>query len=558
MAIVTKKLKGSLPVSRQEYVEGTTYLRNNIVTRYGSAFQCVVESTTTPPATLDASGKVKLGEGWIFFADTSAISNAVAEHTEKITKIEQLQQEGYNFMGVATPETNPGTPDQKVFYIANGKGTYTKFGGIEVTEDEVIILYYDTAWHKVATGIASEEKVSDLESQIGQKSSELEYDNTSLKSLDVNDWFTGIDGIIHTEQKSIIVPLTSEGTIKITGNPANMAYYCLLSAIPSKLTHGAPVDTYSDGFTTALAVSPGNVTKISYTEESKILLLFYKTEEAYCRLPSMVSIVISGSGIHEEIAGTNKEIEGIKQDYEVKPRYFEGANREEAEAFIEEINIFSKFTKEDELQISSYGTHANGNLFIVFVRKSLQTSTVAIARASSLNKEDRVLMPICAGSSFAELINKKPIGYIIARRTEFPSTTLNSRNLSILDTCFRRNGKSIISNYEFLLNSGYSPTIDLLKIFSVDKNISKECDSTAFSIRPVLSIPNYDDRIIIASNIEDYELRNGSESDDVLVKAFAPYLYFKMNKIGTFILFDEEGKAFFYNKDGNKKYIVTE
>lgn len=73
MAIVTKKLKGSLPVSRQEYEEGTTYYESNIVTHLGSSFQCVVESTTTPPATLDESGKVVLGEGWIFFADTSGV-----------------------------------------------------------------------------------------------------------------------------------------------------------------------------------------------------------------------------------------------------------------------------------------------------------------------------------------------------------------------------------------------------------------------------------------------------------------------------------------------------
>lgn len=73
MAIVTKKLEGSLPVLRQEFAEGATYFRNNIVTRYGSSFQCVVESTTTPPATLDESGSVVLGEGWIFFADTSGI-----------------------------------------------------------------------------------------------------------------------------------------------------------------------------------------------------------------------------------------------------------------------------------------------------------------------------------------------------------------------------------------------------------------------------------------------------------------------------------------------------
>ena len=75
---------------------------------------------------------------------------------------------GYQFAGVATldPATEPGTPDAKVFYIANGKGTYTNFGGIEVTEDDVVVLYWDTAWHKVATGIASQAKLSELESEV--------------------------------------------------------------------------------------------------------------------------------------------------------------------------------------------------------------------------------------------------------------------------------------------------------------------------------------------------------------------------------------------------------
>jgi hypothetical protein len=162
MAKVTKNI-GRVPVSRFEYIDGETYYSGNIVTRYGSAFQCVVESTTTPPATLDASGKVKLSEGWIFFADTSAISNAVAEHTEKITKIEQLLQEGYTFRGVATPETNPGTPDQKVFYIAKGKGVYANFGGINVDEDEVVLLTFDDTWGKLLSDIASNSKLTEVE-----------------------------------------------------------------------------------------------------------------------------------------------------------------------------------------------------------------------------------------------------------------------------------------------------------------------------------------------------------------------------------------------------------
>lgn len=69
------KTIGRVPVSRHEYTDGATYYKDNIVTRYGSAFQCVVDSTTTPPATVDASGKVQLGEGWIFFADASGVAD---------------------------------------------------------------------------------------------------------------------------------------------------------------------------------------------------------------------------------------------------------------------------------------------------------------------------------------------------------------------------------------------------------------------------------------------------------------------------------------------------
>ena len=78
--------------------------------------------------------------------------------------IARMVESGYLFAGIAKIDTNPSTPDAKVFYIANGKGTYEKFGGLEVTEDEVVVLYYDTAWHKVSTGIATQAKLSELES----------------------------------------------------------------------------------------------------------------------------------------------------------------------------------------------------------------------------------------------------------------------------------------------------------------------------------------------------------------------------------------------------------
>lgn len=71
-----KKTIGRVPVARFEYTDGETYYSGNIVTRYGSSFQCVVASTTTPPATIDGAGHITLGDGWIFFADATGVEEA--------------------------------------------------------------------------------------------------------------------------------------------------------------------------------------------------------------------------------------------------------------------------------------------------------------------------------------------------------------------------------------------------------------------------------------------------------------------------------------------------
>lgn len=51
----------------------------------------------------------------------------------------------YQFAGVATPSTNPGTPDQNVFYMATQAGTYTNFSAI-VLQAGISILLWDGSW----------------------------------------------------------------------------------------------------------------------------------------------------------------------------------------------------------------------------------------------------------------------------------------------------------------------------------------------------------------------------------------------------------------------------
>ena len=47
----------------------------------------------------------------------------------------------YNYVGAATPTTNPGLPDQRVFYIASTPGTYQYFSGVKIYQGEIGVLF---------------------------------------------------------------------------------------------------------------------------------------------------------------------------------------------------------------------------------------------------------------------------------------------------------------------------------------------------------------------------------------------------------------------------------
>ena len=136
----------------------------------------------------------------------------------------------YQFAGVATTATNPGTPDAKVFYIANGKGTYTNFSGLEVTEDDVVVLTWDSSWHKVATGIASQEKLSELESNVGalnngvyKKKAETSGHYSNLENGAIAAASNLIDGILFPviENNSYHLGFTTgyDKVVAYNGNP---------------------------------------------------------------------------------------------------------------------------------------------------------------------------------------------------------------------------------------------------------------------------------------------------------------------------------------------------
>ena len=73
---------------------------------------------------------------------------------------------GRIFMGVATPATNPGTPDANVFYLAISEGQYINFSGLIVTGEISILQNISTGWQKVTTNIAQADLLAELMSNV--------------------------------------------------------------------------------------------------------------------------------------------------------------------------------------------------------------------------------------------------------------------------------------------------------------------------------------------------------------------------------------------------------
>lgn len=73
------------------------------------------------------------------------ITGKVLQNT-LLTMINSLG-DNYQFVGVATTATNPGTPDQNVFYLA-GEGTYVNFSNLTIDVGQLGVLKWNGTWSK--------------------------------------------------------------------------------------------------------------------------------------------------------------------------------------------------------------------------------------------------------------------------------------------------------------------------------------------------------------------------------------------------------------------------
>lgn len=138
---------------------------------------------------------------------------------------------GYLYKGVAvlTPTaTNPGTPDQKVFYIAYQPGIYGNFGGLAVESGEVAILKgTGSSWSKDSTGAASAASITQISQEVVQNGViQLEYigqtKTAGLPLMNVRDYGVDTNNPNEIFQKTgattyITIPLNKNGIFRYQG-----------------------------------------------------------------------------------------------------------------------------------------------------------------------------------------------------------------------------------------------------------------------------------------------------------------------------------------------------
>lgn len=181
---------------------------------------------------------------------TQAITGQVLQNT--LLTIVSTVGDNATFAGVATPTTNPGTPDANVFWLAGQSGTYSNFAGAQVKDEAVIFYNANGTWQKYNTGIPSLERVDNINNRIGN----TDYvvcsvaNNFANKSISISDYELNTKTRIlvnmvsdNTANNATLSIITDGGTI-----PAKPLFYNgVRASADNSWEAGAVLDIYFDG-----------------------------------------------------------------------------------------------------------------------------------------------------------------------------------------------------------------------------------------------------------------------------------------------------------------------
>lgn len=161
------------------------------------------------------------------------------------------------FAGIATPTTNPGTPDGPVFYLASESGTYTNFNSIEL-QDGLSVLSWNGSWS--SQQILSIDDVPTAGSDNFVKSGGV-YESISQLEVNIKDYYCGEQTSLESAIAS--VPTTyQKGGITIHFSLPNTTY---------NLSYSLTNTSWSTAITDWTDVTSNLINTIKETHRKKML-----------------------------------------------------------------------------------------------------------------------------------------------------------------------------------------------------------------------------------------------------------------------------------------------
>lgn len=169
----------------------------------------------------NTGANVKLDDEIVWSEQLVGIKNEINILTLAFDNIAELFNNGYQYIGIATPLTNPGTPQNKVWYFAGTPGTYQNFGGIVVNDGEIAVLSYDGVWEKGLPNIASASELGKISQDMyGKVLGKYVASNGTL--ADASNW-GATDFIPYEQGKDVDWIFNGQQSVDADGK--NIAFY---------------------------------------------------------------------------------------------------------------------------------------------------------------------------------------------------------------------------------------------------------------------------------------------------------------------------------------------
>ena len=129
--------------------------------------------------------------------------------------------ENATFAGIATPTTNPGTPDGPIFYFATEAGTYSNFGGVNIKKGLSILYNFMGSWQMFKAYSIDE----DIKGIIKLKANDFILKGVYVRNMSIGSKFNFNNFIANSGFNCAFIPVAANTEIELINIPGNSSAY---------------------------------------------------------------------------------------------------------------------------------------------------------------------------------------------------------------------------------------------------------------------------------------------------------------------------------------------